>query len=311
MLGATLGTSLPGEDHPPRTIQVEGISPPFEGATGHSVRVAWVEPNYFELFGAPVRVGRAFDAGDMAQSEARVAIANDAFVLRALASGEPIGRRIRLAPRGGRPSGQWIEIVGVVRDVVVDLTTPVGLLPALYFPLVTDAGGTRLAVHVPEGPSQFAGRLRAIVGAVDPALMLLRLGTLEELAGISFLQLLGLAIGLLVFAALLLSTTGIYALMSFTVTQRTREIGIRTALGANPRRVVSEIFWRAIGQLAVGTVLGLGIGFVVTRGTVFEQGPGPIVGITALILIMGLIACGRPMSRALRIQPTEALREGG
>ena len=78
MLGATLGTSLPGEDHPPMIIQVEGITPPFEGAAGHRVRVAWVEPNYFEPFGAPVRVGRAFDAGDMAESEARVAIANDA-----------------------------------------------------------------------------------------------------------------------------------------------------------------------------------------------------------------------------------------
>ena len=124
-----------------------------------------------------------------------------------------------------------------------------------------------------------------------------------------------LGIGLVVWAALLLSTIGIYALMSFTVSQRTREIGIRTALGANPRRVVGDVLSRAIRQLGVGTLLGLGLGFVgtafFTGVTPFEQGPGPIVGITALIFIMGLIACGRPMRRALRIQPTEALREGG
>ena len=99
--------------------------------------------------------------------------------------------------------------------------------------------------------------------------------------------------------------------MSFTVAQRTREIGIRTALGAHPRRVVGDVFSRAIRQLALGTFLGLALGYRATGGRLFEQGARPVVGIAALILIMGLIACGKPMSRALRIQPTEALREGG
>ena len=86
---------------------------------------------------------------------------------------------------------------------------------------------------------------------------------------------------------------------------------IRSALGANPRRIVGEVFSRAIVQLVSGTRLGLGLGIVVVGGALFAHGPGPVVGIATVILIMGLSACGRPVSRALRIQPTEALREGG
>ena len=155
--------------------------------------------------------------------------------------------------------------------------------------------------------------MRAIVGGLDPALVLDQPRTLEEIlaARVAMMNLIRLGIGLLVLAALMLSTIGIYALMSFTVSQRTREIGIRTALGALPRRVIGDVFSRAILQLALGTFLGLALGYGATGGRLFEQGARPVVGIAALILIMGLIACGKPVRRALRIQPTEALREGG
>ncbi len=314
VLGVTFGTRLPGTSHPMRLIEAEGISNPSEPGAGHRVRVASVAPNYFDVFGAPVLAGRAFDAGDMIDSEGRVAIVNDAFVRAVLASASPVGRRIRLvAPGDNGAPGEWLEIVGVARDLAMDPDTPVGVQPAVYFPLVTAAGPIHLAAHIREDPSQFVGRLRAIGVGLDPAVVVHEPRTLEEVvdAGITLVRLLGLAIGLLTFAALLLSTTGVYALMSFTVTQRTREIGIRVALGADPRRVVGEVFSRAIGQLAAGTFLGLGLGYVGAGGTLFTEGPGTILGIAALILIMGLIACGKPVRRALQIQPTEALREGG
>ena len=123
------------------------------------------------------------------------------------------------------------------------------------------------------------------------------------------MYLLGLGVGLLVLAGLVLSTAGVYSLMSFTVSQRTREIGIRTALGANPRRVASDIFSRAILQLVVGTALGL-TPLMGSGDLLFQHGPWPAIGIAAVMLIMGLIACGNPVRRALRIQPTEALRDG-
>ena len=313
VLGVTFGTRLPGTEHPVRFFQAEGISPPFEGAAGHRARVAWVEPSYFDVFGVQLRVGRGFDAADITGSEARVAIVNGAFVRRILRLGEPIGQRIRLNPRGDLAAGQWAEIVGVVPDLAVDLGSRPGLWPAIYFPLVTAASPVHLAVHLREDPSQFLGRLTAIGGELDPALVLHRPRTLAEIVdiGVTMMHLLGYGIGLLVLAALVLSTAGLYALMSFTVSQRTREIGIRTALGASPRRVVGDVFSRAFVQLALGTFLGLSIGILAVGDQLFAQGPGPSMGIAALILIMGLIACGKPVRRALRIQPTEALREGG
>ena len=312
VLGVTFGTRLPGMEHPVRFFQAEGISPPFEGAAGHRARVAWVEPSYFDVFGVQVRVGREFDAGDLTGSEARVAIVNDVFVRQILRFGEPIGQRIQLNSQGGLASRQWAEIVGVVPDLTVDLGSCAGLWPAIYFPLVTAASPIHQAVHLREDPSQFLGRLRAIGGELDPSLVVHRPRTLAEIVGIgvTVMHLFGLGIGLLVLAALVLSTAGLYALMSFTVSQRTREIGIRTALGANPRRVVGDVFSRAFGQLALGTFLGLGFGILALGDELFAQGPGPSIGIAALILIMGLIACGKPVRRALRIQPTEALREG-
>ena len=129
-----------------------------------------------------------------------------------------------------------------------------------------------------------------------------------------FLRLYGFGVGFLLFAVLLLATAGVYSMMSFTVAQRTREIGIRTALGANPARVVGDVFYRALRQVGAGTVVGLGVGFAFADGPfalsngVFHDGPGLMAAIAALILTTGSIACGIPLRRALRIQPTEALR---
>jgi ABC-type antimicrobial peptide transport system permease subunit len=103
-------------------------------------------------------------------------------------------------------------------------------------------------------------------------------------------------------------------MMSFTVAQRTREIGIRTALGARPTRVVGDVFSRALRQVATGTALGFALGFVASDGPfalsngLFVDGPWLIIGVAALILATVGLACGIPLRRALRIQPTEALR---
>ena len=115
--------------------------------------------------------------------------------------------------------------------------------------------------------------------------------------------------GLLALSALVLSAAGVHALMSFSVTQRTREIGIRTALGASKQRVVREVLRRAIRQVGAGTALGLGLGLLATRGILESQGLGPIVMIVAVTVIVGLAACGNPMRRALSIEPAEAFRE--
>jgi predicted permease len=287
--------------------------------------ISAIEPNFFDVHGRQVLAGRGFDAGDLAESDRRPAIVNEAFVRRTLGSLQPLGQRIQsVDPRTGRPTGEAVEIVGVVGDFLAFEISQRGpgwvAHPTVYLPLnATAAAETRLMVRVREDPAGFIGRLRSIAAQTDPTMVLHRLRPLEDVDRVSavFIQLYAFAVGFLVFAVLVLSAAGIYSMMSFTVAQRTREIGIRTALGANPMRVIGEIFARALTQLGAGTLLGLVLGMAAAAGpfplsdSPFDQGPGLILAVAGIVLGLGLIGCGIPMKRALRIEPTEALRDDG
>lgn len=111
------------------------------------------------------------------------------------------------------------------------------------------------------------------------------------------------------FAAVVLSAAGVYSLMSFTAAQRTREIGIRCALGANHGRVARAVLSRELIQVSISTAVGVTMGWIGTGSGLWAQGPGPMVGVVGAMLVMGLSACGLPIRRALRVQPTEALQE--
>ena len=125
----------------------------------------------------------------------------------------------------------------------------------------------------------------------------------------------GWGLALLTLSVLLLSAAGIYALMSFTVTQRRREIGIRAALGAEPLRLLASIFARALRQLTIGVAVGIGVAALLDWGTAgeFTGGEGAVLlaGVAAFMIIVGLLAAVGPARRGLRIQPTEALRADG
>jgi hypothetical protein len=175
-----------------------------------------------------------------------------------------------------------------------------------------------LALRVQEGTSAtFAGRLREITAALDPTLRLDRILPLDEVLRQEQLawRMVALGIALVTLSVLLLSAAGIYALMSFTVTQRRREIGIRTALGANPHRILGSIFTRAVVQLSIGVVVGALAAALLDRLTGGELGGGEgailLPAVSALMMAVGLLAAVGPARRGLSIQPTEALREGG
>jgi ABC-type antimicrobial peptide transport system permease subunit len=157
-------------------------------------------------------------------------------------------------------------------------------------------------------PESFATRLRAIAADVDPTIRLTDVQPLAQVGGGEAQMnwaLTGVA-WLISFIVLLLSATGIHALMSFTVARRTREIGIRVALGAAPGRIVAGIFSRAFLQIGAGLLAGSGLAALV--------GPGSTLGLLLLMaangvmLVVGLAACAVPLKRAFRIHPTEALR---
>jgi putative ABC transport system permease protein len=262
-----------------------------------------------------------FEQVDSTGETRRVAIVNEAFVRTVLRPGSPIGQRIHpVDPRNGRQDGESLAIVGVVEDFLNFEISQRGpgwvARPIVYVPLRPTSSPVRMTVRVREDPAPLVGRLQAIAGGIDPALVVHQLRPLENLDLIdgTFVRLYGFGVGFLIVAVMLLSTAGVYSMLSFTVSQRTREIGIRTALGASPSRVTWDVVSRTFGQLGAGTLLGLVIGYAASAGPfrlsegLFDKGPGVMIGVTAIILLAGLGACGTPLRRALRIQPTEALR---
>ena len=301
---------------------------PFEASSAKATVPRWtyvvsIEPNYFEVYDVAVRDGRPFDPADASNAVRPVAVVNEEFVRTVLPTGQPIGQRVRAVDvRTGRPSGASLEIVGVVRDVPNFEFSQRGpgwvAHPTIYVPLAPTASTIRMTVRVSDDPAQFVSRLSAIAAGIDPTLAVHQPRPLEQIDRVDalFVRLYGFGVGFLVFAVLLLSMAGVYSMMSFTVAQRTREIGIRTALGAEPRRVVGDVFGRALLQVGTGTTMGLAIGWIASDGPfalsdgLFRHGPELILIVATLIVAMGLIACAYPLRRALRIQPTEALREG-
>jgi hypothetical protein len=205
---------------------------------------------------------------------------------------------------------EWYEVVGMVRDFGWQLQEPQEQA-AMYRPrLPTQVRDVSVAVRVRD-PEAFAARLRAVAAGVDPTIRLTDVQPLTEVGG-------GEAKGnwaltsvawLVSSIVLLLSATGIHSLMSFTVARRTREIGIRAALGASPRRIVAGIFSRAFLQIGLGVLVGSGLAALTGLGSTREV--LLLLAADAVMLVAGLAACAVPLRRALRIEPTEALRAGG
>jgi ABC-type antimicrobial peptide transport system permease subunit len=164
-------------------------------------------------------------------------------------------------------------------------------------------------------PASFAGRLRNIGAAVDPNLQLRNVSSMDERLRNeqSMMRLVAAGLALVTLSVLVLSAAGIYALMSFIVARRRKEIGIRTALGADPIRILRSIFSRALGQLAVGAAVGVVAASLLdnlTEGELMRGNAAIVLPIVAAVMtLVGLTAAIGPARRGLRIPPTEALRD--
>jgi predicted permease len=313
----TYGAHLPGMNLGEMILEVEGVpelpssnDPPYVRTTDTAI-------NYLQTFQAPMAAGRAFTQSDLAPNR-HVAIVDRTFVRHVLAGQEAIGRRIRSAARGDAPAGPWLEIVGVVNDL--DAATGKDFGDAVvYRPAPVEAAmSTRVGIHAKGDPTALIWRLRVIAAEIDPSLRLDdfktvdRIGATDRIALDFFLRILA-GIGAV---ALILALAGVYALMSFTVARRTPEIGIRLALGANPRRIVLSTFGRALLQVGAGVVLGgIPAGFL-AAGLAPEVAAGAdattaiyvCAGAAAFMAIVTALACFAPARRALRIQPVDTLK---
>jgi predicted permease len=303
---------------------------PFEGLSSAASAPGWtnvvaIAPNYFAVHNTAIIAGRVFDETDANAPGRRVAIVNEAFVRTVLETTTvPVGQRVRaFDARNGRSSGEALEIVGIVRDSLRFEISQRGpgwvAQPTIYVPLTATAPSLRMILNMRDDPEAFVARLQGVAAAIDPTLVVHRPMRMEMIGSIDqiFLRLYGFGVAFLVLVVVLLSTAGVYSMMSFLVAQRTREVGIRIALGAKPARVVRDVFSRALQQVGVGTALGLGVGLAAANGPfalsegVFQHGPGLMIGIAGSIAAIGVIACGIPLKRALRVQPMETLRAEG
>jgi hypothetical protein len=293
------------------------------------VSTAYVDHSYFDVLQAPILAGRAFHAGELGP-DARVVVVDQGFVDQVLLGRNALGQRLRLAHRGqGEGSTEdesrpWYQIVGVVKELGMGAPWQRGRAAGVYLPTVPgDQGPTNMLVHVRGDPLALVPHVRASATAVDPTLKLSAFQRVDQVTS-SMLWILKLWLRmtvLLTAIALLLSLAGIYAVMSFTVSKRTREIGIRVALGAPVRRVLASIFRRPLTQVTAGVAAGGALaGLFLVYMTSCQDGvcedadvvTAARVALLLLysVLILGvcLLACVVPTRRALSVQPTEALR---
>ncbi|MDF2776368.1 MAG: MacB-like periplasmic core domain protein, partial [Geminicoccaceae bacterium] len=267
-------------------------------------------PGFFNAFGTSVVAGRNFAPLDF--ETGRVLIVNESFARYVFGGRNAIGQRIRIVTGEVESVGgkDWYEIVGMVKDFGWQLPEPQEQ-SAMYrpsLPVVGRAG--QLAVRVRD-PEAFATRLRALTADVDPMVRLTEVRPLA-LAGGGEAQMNWALTGvawLISFIVLLLSATGIHSLMSFTVARRTREIGIRAALGASQGRIVASIFSRALLQISAGVLAGSALAALLGLGSMRDV--LLLLAADGIMLVVGLTACAVPLRRALRIHPTEALRADG
>ncbi|MGH7529841.1 MAG: ABC transporter permease [Gemmatimonadales bacterium] len=343
-VAASFVSAYPGGE-PDRWFEIEGEAALRNAAadsggarTTMRASVSSATVGLFDLFDAPLVAGRGFVDADAAEGSTAV-IVDTAFAER-IGGGNVLGRRIRSveARRGnggddGAGRAPWLEIVGVVADPRPATTDPDDVaLPNVYRAATLgglrvdglQATSIRLRMRVRSGlTAAFTRRLRDMVAAVDPGFQLRDLRTDAEVlnSGVQLLRTGALAVAVATLSVLLLSSAGIYAMLSFTVARRRREIGIRIALGADRRRILSGIFARASAQLGAGVAVGLILALALewaTGGTAMggasAAGAGlrgalvvmPIVA--AIVMAVGLLAAIGPARRGLRIQPTEALK---
>jgi predicted permease len=321
--GVTFVDKLPGEDHEFQRLEVVSLP----GKPRPVVATASIHPSYFDVLHAPVLRGRAFTSADLAP-DAHVVIVDQAFVDLVMSGRNPIGHRVRIGTRAMLDSASlqlpWYEVVGVVKDLGMSSAAMPQRWPGLYLPLVPGSqGDVNMIVHGRGDPLSIVPRVRELATAVDAALRVEQVTRIDKVTT-ALLWLISLwqqiIIGL-TGVALLLSLAGIYAVLSYIVARRTREIGVRVALGASARRVISSIFKRPLMQVSLGVIAGIvfiwvaAIGIQHTEQFHIGEPRGLTIGEIALLsgyaivmLAVCTLACIVPTVRALRVQPTEALR---
>jgi len=311
--------------HPNERIEMDsGPAAPHNPASlpGYRISIGYVDPRFFDVIEAPVLRGRSLTSAD-AEQHTRAIVVNEMFVTRVMAGHNPIGRRFRFVSAednrsvAGANARPWYEIVGVVPNLGIDSNIQGTSAARIYAAtLPKEMGLFQVAIHVRGEPQRFTPRLRDLALAIDPALRVADpkalphvMDTEIQLAAFMYQLLAGFAV-----VALVLSLAGVYSVTAFAVAKRTREIGVRVALGASPKQIIVTTFKRPFIQMALGIAAAALMMSIIVIAETAKPGAPEFVRLGIVVVLIGvccMMACIVPARRALRIQPTEALKDDG
>jgi putative ABC transport system permease protein len=308
---------VPPHDGGERGLEIEGrlrppdTPPPFVGTVT-------VTPRFFDVLGVRLVRGRPFTVAEGAPGSESV-IVNDHLAARFFPGEDPIGRRIRFAPRSpqpGTPSDVWRTIVGVTPLIKQGSSMDEYINAVVYIPFRQESpASASLLIRSALPPETVLGAVRRELQRIDADQPALQIQTLAQILAEDrwWQRTWSTLFGALATIGLILSTVGLYAVMAYAVTQRTQEIGVRVALGAQRRHVLWLVLRRTIVQMALGLTLGLaGAGMlarVLPSLIVIGRQDAITVGSIALLLILvGAAGCLQPARRAARVDPVIALR---
>jgi putative ABC transport system permease protein len=289
--------------------------PPLAPGDEPSLETRSVMGDYFRTMGIPLRTGRDFGPQDFTDNAPRVGIANDMLVRQYFPNEDPLGKRIRWARD---PEVHWMTIVGVVGDVKhfgLDLPEQ----PALYSPYTQINPWKRWMAFVARtqsSPESMATAVKQQIWKIDPQLPVSKVKSMDDVAAASFAERRFNMLLLTLFAALalVLAAVGIYGVISYAVTQRTQEIGIRMALGADRADVLKLIIRNGLVLTLLGIAIGVGGAFGLTRlmsTLLFGVTPtdkSTFIAVSAMLIFVALLACYIPARRATKVDPLIALR---
>ena len=302
MAGPGIGTRFYRLDRP---------VPPDGQAAATQVRP--VTPGLFRTMGIPLRAGRDINDSDREDSPA-VAVVSEGLVRQEFPGEDPIGKRLQVNARG--PNGQQVEIVGVVADIKMNSLDSETRM-AVYLPYAQlSVGIMTFVVRTTVPPMSLATGVSAVVRSVDPQVPLAEVKSMDDVVGLTLARARMVSVLLTGFAviALILAGVGVYGVMAYSVAQRTREIGVRMALGATAESVFRMVLGQALRLVAIGVAGGLIAAAALARTLdtlLFETAPldAATFAATALILVLvAAIASFVPARRGTRIMPVEALR---
>lgn len=311
---ATLSDGLPGAGNGSIPVQIEGKAY-VQDSDYPLAREGIVTPGYFETFQTPLLSGRPFTTADTATGQS-VAIVNESFARVHFPDVDPVGRQMRRIRPGAKEP--WLTIVGVVPDLLMQgignsNASPVGY----YIPIAQSdvANGVRIAVRSRGEPAAITPQLRSAVMSLDPNLAIFEISSLRRVIDRQtwFYTTFGTFFMTFGICALFLAAAGLYGVMSFSVTQRTREMGVRSALGARGGQLIALVMRRSVVQVGVGMALGLGIALLASGAlmpVLYKVDPRDAAvfgGVVAVLAVVSLTASLLPARRVTRIDPAIAL----